>query len=83
MLRKQCRVTWEEFFERFQDQYFLSGMRCPLTNIKMTTEQGKGIGNPTSMTVDRIDNDVMYTKENLMFISQKLITIKKQQHFIR
>ena len=77
LLRKQCRVTWEEFFERFQDQYFLSGMRCPLTNIKMTTEQGKGIGNPTSMTVDRIDNDVMYTKENLMFISQQANHNKK------
>ena len=69
LLKKQCRVTWEEFFERFQDQYFLSGMRCPLTDIKMTTEQGKGFGNPTAMTVDRIDNDVMYTKENLMFVS--------------
>jgi hypothetical protein len=36
----------------------------------MTTEQGKGF-NMQSMTVDRIDNDVMYTKENIMFISQK------------
>ena len=43
----------------------------------MTTEQGKGIGNPTSMTVDRIDNDVMYTKENLMFISQQANHNKK------
>ena len=73
---KQCRVTWEEFLDRFMDQYAALGLRCPLTNIKMTTVQGQGY-NPTSLTVDRIDNDVMYTKENIMFISQKANTNKK------
>ena len=69
-LAKECRVTWEDFLDRFMDQYAVMGLRCPLTNIQMETEQGKGF-NMRSMTVDRIDNDVMYTKENIMFISQK------------
>ena len=67
---KECRVSWEDFLDRFMDQYAVMGLRCPLTNIQMTTVQGKGF-NLQSMTVDRIDNEVMYTKENIMFISQK------------
>lgn len=73
---KECRLTWEEFLHRFMDQYATLGLRCPLTNIQMTTTQGQGF-NFTSMTVDRIDNDVMYTKENIMFISQKANLNKK------
>ena len=69
-MHKECRVSFNEFLYRFLDQYKAIGMMCPLTGKKMTTIRGEKWV-PTNMTVDRIDNDVMYTYHNIMFISNE------------
>ena len=48
---------------------------CPLLGIKITKILGKGRV-PSNPSLDRIDNSIGYTKENIMVVSEKANRIK-------
>jgi hypothetical protein len=57
------------------DLYELSyPITCPILNIPLTHNKGKPADN--SFSIDRIDNDKGYIKDNLMVISYKANRIK-------
>lgn len=66
--RHECRITWEEFLNKFMDQYRAIGLTCPIKGFEMTHFHGKG-KLPTNISVDRLDNDLPYTYENIIFMS--------------
>ena len=73
---KECMITQDEFHERFVAQFEVFGLMCPLSGVMMTTTRGDKKPHPNNMTVDRIDNDAPYTRNNIMFISKQANTDK-------
>lgn len=50
--------------------------KCPVLGIKLTLEVGNGHCKPSSVSLDRIDNNVGYTKSNVRFISNRANGLK-------
>jgi hypothetical protein len=78
-----CHITWEEFRELWEEHKKQFGLRCRLTGIKMVLEQSskkecgaltRGYSN--GMSVDRLDPNKGYTKENIIFICNEINKIK-------
>ena len=66
--RHECQITWEQFLDKFMDQYRAIGLTCPIKGIQMTHQHGKG-KLPSNISVDRLDNDLPYNWENVIFMS--------------
>jgi len=66
--RHDCKITWDDFLKKFKSQHSQLGLTCPIFNIRMTHQLGKG-RLMTNISVDRLDNDLPYTYENIIFIS--------------
>lgn len=66
--RHECEITWEEFLEKFNDQHKFLGLTCPISGVQMTHQLGKGKLD-TNLSADRLDNDLPYTYNNLIFMS--------------
>ena len=78
-----CHITEEEFRELWEEHKRTYGLRCRLTGIKMVLEQSrrKECGTHTrgfsnGMSVDRLDPNRGYTKENIVFICNEVNKIK-------
>ena len=67
------RVTKEDFLELWENHKKEHGMKCLMTGVEMTHVRGKGIKNktPTNISVDRLDNEKGYTKQNIIFVTQE------------
>ena len=67
------RVTREEFFQLWENHKKEHGMKCLMTGVEMTHVRGKGIKNktPTNISVDRLDNEKGYTKQNIIFVTHE------------
>ena len=68
--------------EEVLDIYIQQDGKCALTGIDMTLgDKRKGNnGNPFSMSIDRIDNEIGYTKSNVWLIIHSLNVFKNQHH---
>ena len=69
--------SYEEFFECWENQKKIYGMKCPYLGIEMTrikgvnTEGKRRVATNTNISKDRILSNLPYGKDNLMFISWK------------
>ncbi|MEL0325481.1 MAG: hypothetical protein VXA09_00560, partial [Burkholderiaceae bacterium] len=90
--KKRCRdrqhhtfnLTYEEFMDRFTDQYNAFGLTCPITGETMTHVTGAGNKwndkNRFNISLDRIDNDIGYRYDNIMFVTKDF---NNRKHAIR
>ena len=64
----EVKLTKQQFFEEFLLHYQRFGMNCRYTGAALTTISNRGKGQigvtQTNLSVDRIDNDGGYFKEN-------------------
>jgi hypothetical protein len=60
--RRPCTVTVDDVMEIFIQQ----DGRCALSGVKMTWSQGKTL--PTSISLDRIDSNKDYHKDNVRLV---------------
>jgi len=67
------RVTKEDFLELWENHKKEHGMKCLMTGVEMTHVRGKGIKHrtPTNLSVDRLDNEKGYTKQNIIFVTHE------------
>ena len=81
LAKKRCKtrkydfnLTYEEFMDRFTDQYNAFGLTCPITGETMTHTSGAGNKwndkNRFNISLDRIDNDIGYRYDNIMFVTK-------------
>ena len=69
--------NYEEFFECWEDQKKIYGMKCPYLGIEMTRIKGLNNGGRrhqatnSNISKDRILSNLPYGKDNLMFVSWK------------
>ena len=69
--------SYEEFFECWENQKKIYGMKCPYLGIEMTkikginTEGRRRVATNTNISKDRILSNLPYGKDNIMFISWK------------
>ena len=69
--------NYEEFFECWEDQQKIYGMKCPYLGIEMTRIKGLNNGGRrhqatnSNISKDRILSNLPYGKDNLMFVSWK------------
>lgn len=81
LAKKRCKtrkynfdLTYEEYMERFIDQYRAFGLKCPITGETMTHTSGTGNKwsdkNRFNISLDRIDNDIGYRYDNIMFVTK-------------
>ena len=78
----RCHITQEEFFELWEDHKKRFGYHCRLTGVKIVCQRaqnGKGLrylGYSNAVSVDRLDPNIGYTKDNIIFISNEANKIK-------
>ena len=69
--------SFEEFFECWEDQKKIYGIKCPYLGIEMTRIKGLNNGGRrhqatnSNISKDRILSNLPYGKDNLMFVSWK------------
>ena len=91
LAKKRCEprkynfdLTYEEFMDRFTDQYNAFGLTCPITGETMTHVTGAGNKwndeNRFNISLDRIDNDIGYRYDNIMFVTKDF---NNRKHAIR
>ena len=73
--RKPCAMTVEEFMNEWQKQYEKTGLYCPKTEVLMTYIGGKNVVN-TNISIDRINNKIVYQKGNVQFVTNMYNKIK-------
>jgi hypothetical protein len=81
--RYMCHITEKEFRELWEEHKKQFGLRCKLTGVKMVLEQSKKKecgthtrGYSNGMSVDRLDPNRGYTKDNIVFICNEINRIK-------
>lgn len=63
--RRTCDISIEELLEMYYNQ----DGKCALTGIEMTLgDKRNGQNNPYALSIDRIDNNLHYTKENVWLV---------------
>jgi len=69
----RCHVTKKEFIELFEKHKKIFGYTCALTGVKITFEKKNHSesNKSNSLSVDRLDPNIGYTKENIIFVSSK------------
>lgn len=76
--KRRCYVTREEFFQLWEDHKLKYGYTCALTGMKIifkrdsNRNQYKSVG----ISVDRLDPEIGYTKENIIFVAGKVNSLK-------
>ena len=77
---KTRKLVHEITVQDLRDLYIEQGGRCGITGLPMTTEAAfmsngrKG----TNLSIDRIDVEVGYTKDNLVLVCQAVILMRQQ-----
>jgi len=83
----ECKVTYEELLEIWKEQHKKYGMHCPISKQIMTflrANNGKrGPGNAFSNTIsiDRLDPNVCYQKNNIIFIANEVNLRKNKVYY--
>lgn len=74
----RCHMTKEEFFKLFEEHKKIYGYTCALTGepIFHKTTDHKNSTKSNSISVDRLDPKIGYTKENIIFVSTKANNLK-------
>jgi hypothetical protein len=73
---------FDEFFNCWKEQEKIYGIKCPYTGIEMTRIKGINKGEikkkttETNISKDRILSSKPYSKENIMFVSWKVNSMK-------
>ena len=62
-------LTLEEFIQEWENHKTKYGMTCCYTGVKLDFIKKKGRG--TQVSVDRLDNSIGYTKDNIVFCSAR------------
>lgn len=80
-IRKSCHgnefKNYEEFFQCWEEQKKIYGMKCPYMDIEMTIIKGlnphgeRRKHSETNISKDRILSSRPYSKQNIMFVSWK------------
>ena len=69
----KCYVTQEEFNELWEQHKNKHGYKCALTGIEMILKRkkktGGTVGYENGFSVDRLNPNIGYTKENIIFIT--------------
>jgi hypothetical protein len=73
--RKPCTMKNDEFMNEWQKQYEKTGLYCPKTEVLMTYIGGKNVVN-TNISIDRINNKIVYQKGNVQFVTNMYNKIK-------
>jgi hypothetical protein len=74
--------NYEEFFNCWKEQQKIHGIKCPYLGIEMTKIKGinkngiKRRSTDTNISKDRILSSRPYSKENIMFVSWKVNSMK-------
>jgi hypothetical protein len=77
-LQYKCHVTKQEFFDLWEEHKKKYGYNCLLTNTEMICKRSEDStltrfnGYQNGMSVDRLDPLKGYTKENIIFITNKV-----------
>ena len=75
--KHRCYVTWEEFWNLWEEHKKKFGYHCRLTGIKMVAQRAnknkisKFLGYSNGVSVDRLDPNIGYTKDNIIFVSNE------------
>ena len=71
-------MTKEEFFQLFEEHKKIYGYTCALTGepIFHKTNSHKDSTKSNSISVDRLNPKIGYTKENIIFVSTKANNLK-------
>jgi len=73
----RCYITKEKFFELWENHKKKFGYCCSLTGVEMVCKRSKGkkgagfLGYSNGVSVDRLNPDIGYTENNIIFISNK------------
>ena len=71
----RCDMTMDEFIMEVNDQLQWSAFTCPITDISLTHQQSKK-HKMTNLSIDRINPNKGYTKDNMMVTSWMWNTMK-------
>jgi len=75
--RYRCYVNKKKFFELWENHKKIFGYCCRLTGVKMICKKSKGkkgagfLGYSNGVSVDKLNPNIGYTEDNLIFISNK------------
>jgi len=73
----QCYITRKKFFELWEKHKKKFGYYCQLTGIQMICKRSKGkkgagfLGYHNAVSVDRLNPDIGYNEENIIFVTNK------------
>ena len=73
--RKPCTMDEVEFMNEWQKQFEKTGVFCPKTDVKMTFIGGENVVK-TNISIDRINNKIIYEKGNVQFVTNMYNKIK-------
>ena len=73
--RKPCVMKDYEFMNEWQKQFEKTGLYCPKTEVLMTYIGGENVVN-TNISIDRIDNKIIYQKGNVQFVTNMYNKLK-------
>ena len=66
----------EEFFNCWEEQKKIWGLKCPILGIEMTMIKGKGKPTDTNISKDRILSSRPYSKQNVIFVCWRVNNMK-------
>ena len=70
-------LTMKEFEDLWKQHKEKYGLRCSLTKVKMTHSPSKeNMSTSNNISVDRLNPNIGYTKENIIFVSANINTKK-------
>ena len=67
----------EEFFNCWEEQKKIWGLKCPILGIEMTMIKGKGKPTDTNISKDRILSSRSYGKQNVIFVCWRVNNMKR------
>ena len=76
--RRPCTMETEEFMNEWQKQFETTGLYCPKLGILMTYKGGENKVK-TNISIDRINSEKDYEKNNVQFVSH-VYNIMKQHY---
>ena len=76
--RRPCTMKTEEFMNEWYEQFEVAGLYCPKLGILMTYKGGENKVK-TNISIDRINSEKDYEKNNVQFVSH-IYNIMKQHY---
>ena len=69
--------NYDEFFNCWQEQKKIWGMKCPILGIEMTMIKGTGKPTDTNISKDRILSSRSYSQQNVIFVCWRVNNMKR------